>query len=86
MTGEFLAAQADEWIARFYGFLATDSALVRAARTAPVIRLEDGRQVVPVDGEDRPAGVPARAGRQPACPPCGGPWRPCRPPGRSWPR
>src|SRR5690348_4378805 len=54
VTGEFLAAQADEWIARFYGFLATDSALVRAARTAPVIRLEDGRQVVPLDGEDRP--------------------------------
>jgi len=54
VTGEFLAAQADEWIARFYGFLATDSALVRAARTAPVIRLEDGRQVVPLGDEDRP--------------------------------
>jgi hypothetical protein len=54
VTGEFLAAQPDEWITRFYGFLATDSALVRAARLRPVIRLEDGRQVVPVDGEDRP--------------------------------
>jgi hypothetical protein len=54
VTGEFLAAQADEWIARFYGFLATDSALVRAARAKPVIRLEDGGQVVPLDDEDRP--------------------------------
>jgi hypothetical protein len=54
VTGEFLAAQADEWIARFYGFLATDSALVRAARAKPVIRLEDGRQVEPADDEDRP--------------------------------
>jgi hypothetical protein len=54
VTGEFLAAQADEWIARFYGFLATDSALVRAARGKPVIRLEDGRQVEPVDDEGRP--------------------------------
>jgi hypothetical protein len=54
VTGEFLAAQTDEWMARFYGFLATDSALVRAARTKPVIRLEDGRQVEPVDDEGRP--------------------------------
>jgi hypothetical protein len=54
VTGDFLAARADEWIARFYAFLATDSALGRAARAKPVIRLEDGRQVVPVDGEDRP--------------------------------
>jgi hypothetical protein len=54
VSGDFLAAQPDAWVARFYGFLATDSALVRAARTKPVIRLEDGRQVVPVDDEDRP--------------------------------
>ena len=54
VTGDFLAAQADEWIARFYAFLATDSALGRVARAKPVIRLEDGRQVVPVDDEDRP--------------------------------
>jgi hypothetical protein len=54
ITGEFLAAQADEWIARFYAFLATDSTLGRAARAMPVIRLEDGSQVVPVNDEDRP--------------------------------
>jgi hypothetical protein len=54
MTGDFLAAQDDEWIARCYAFLATDSALGRAARAKPFIRLEDGRQVAPVDDEDRP--------------------------------
>ncbi len=54
MSGDFLAAQADEWMVRFYAFLFTDSALWEQARAAPVIRLEDGRQVVPVDGQGRP--------------------------------
>jgi hypothetical protein len=54
VTGDFLAAQADEWIVRFYAFLFTDSALWDPARTKPVIRLEDGRHVVPVDGQGRP--------------------------------
>ena len=65
VTLEFLQAQTDEWITRFYVFLFTDSALWRAprfdgeppgpARAKPIIRLEDGRQVVPFDGQDRPA-------------------------------
>ena len=65
VTLEFLEAQTDEWITRFYGFLFADSALWRAprsdgdqpgpARAKPVIRLEDGRQVAPFDGQDRPA-------------------------------
>jgi len=65
LTGEFLQAQANEWIARLYAFLAADPALWRAsrfddeppgpARAKPIIRLEDGRQVQPFDGQDRPA-------------------------------
>jgi hypothetical protein len=65
LTGDFLQAQPDEWIARLYAFLATDSRLWRAprfddeppgpARAKPIIRLEDGRQVAPFDAEGRPA-------------------------------
>ena len=65
VTLEFLEAQTDEWITRFYGFLFADSALWRAprsdgdqpgpARAKPVIRLEDGSQVAPFDGQGRPA-------------------------------
>jgi hypothetical protein len=65
LTGDFLQAQPDEWIARLYAFLATDSRLWRAprfddeppgpARALPIIRLEDGRQVAPFDAEGRPA-------------------------------
>ncbi len=65
VTREFLQAQADEWIARLYAFLFTDPALWRAsrfedeqpglARAKPIIRLEDGSQVTPFDGQDRPA-------------------------------
>jgi hypothetical protein len=64
VTGDFLAAQADEWMTRFYAFLFSDSVLWRAPRTAeppgpararPIIRLEDGSQVAPFDGEGRPA-------------------------------
>ena len=64
-TGSFLEAQPDEWITRFYGFLHADPALWREprmpgdapgpARTRPIIRLEDGRQVAPFDAGDRPA-------------------------------
>jgi hypothetical protein len=65
LTGEFLRAQADEWIVSFYGFLFAHSALWRAARfddeppgaarAAPIIRLEDGTQVAPFDADGRPA-------------------------------
>ena len=54
VTGEFLGAQPDEWITRFYAFLFAHSALWREARAKPIIRLEDGSQVVPSDGEGRP--------------------------------
>ena len=63
VTGDFLQAQADEWITRFYAFLFGDSALWRAprpaeppgpARARPIIRLEDGSQIAPFDGEGRP--------------------------------
>ena len=64
-TREFLTVQPDEWIARFYEFLLDNPALSRAARyggerpgiarTKPVIRLEDGRHVVPFRGNGQPA-------------------------------
>jgi len=55
LTGEFLRAQPDEWITRFYAFLFARSALWREARDKPVIRLEDGSQVAPFGDEDSPA-------------------------------
>ena len=65
LTAEFLRAQTDKWIARLYGFLFGHSSLWRSARfedeepgparTAPIIRLEDGGQVAPFDAEGRPA-------------------------------
>ena len=55
VTGEFLRAQPDEWITRWYAFLFTRSALWREARDKPIIRLEDGSQVAPFGDEDRPA-------------------------------
>ena len=64
-TSGFLEAQPDEWITRFYGFLYSDPSLWREprvpgepaapARTRPIIRLEDGRQVAPFDSAGRPA-------------------------------
>jgi hypothetical protein len=53
VTREFLEAQADEWITRFYDFLYYNSSEWEAARAAPVIRLEDGSQVAPFDGQGR---------------------------------
>ena len=55
LTGEFLSAQDDLWITRFYRFLAGHPSLWPAAGDKPVIRLEDGRQVAPFDGQGRPA-------------------------------
>ena len=64
-TSGFLEAQPDEWITRFYRFLYSDPDLWREprvpgepdapARTRPIIRLEDGRQVAPFDPAGRPA-------------------------------
>jgi hypothetical protein len=73
-TSGFLEAQPDEWITRYYGFLYSDPALWREprdpgepaapARTRPIIRLEDGRQVAPFDSAGRPAAY-LPAGYQP---------------------
>ena len=65
VTRDFLQARPDDWITSFYGFLLADPWLWRAprfpgeqpgaARTKPIIRLEDGSQVAPFDAQDRPA-------------------------------
>jgi hypothetical protein len=55
VTSEFLQAQDDPWISRCYGFLFGHPSLWQAAGAAPVIRLEDGRHVAPLDGAGRPA-------------------------------
>jgi hypothetical protein len=54
VTGEFLEAQDDAWVIRFYSFLFGHPTLWQAAGTAPVIRLKDGRHVAPLDGQGRP--------------------------------
>ena len=65
VTGEFLSAQSDQWIGRFYWFLYQNQALWREpshpgdqpgpARAKPIIRLEDGIHVAPFDARGRPA-------------------------------
>jgi hypothetical protein len=55
VTGEFLGEQDDRWITRFYHFLTGHPSLWPAAGAKPVIRLEDGRQVAPLDEQGRPA-------------------------------
>ena len=55
VTEEFLEEQDDPWITRFYRFLAGYPSLWPAAGDQPIIRLEDGRQVPPFDGQGRPA-------------------------------
>jgi hypothetical protein len=73
VTREFLVAQSDAWISRFYAFLYQNSALWRSPRfpgeqpgpasTRPIIRLEDGSHVAPFDSRDRPAAyLPGPAG------------------------
>ena len=75
VTGEFLSAQSDQWIGRFYWFLYRNQALWREpghpgdqpgpARTKPIIRLEDGTHVPPFDARGRPAAyLPGPAGTQ----------------------
>jgi hypothetical protein len=71
---EFLAAQPDPWLARYYAWLHTDTRLWRPpadpgdpappARIQPIIRLEDGRQVPAFGPDGRPAvHLPDVAGR-----------------------
>jgi hypothetical protein len=56
LTDEFLEEQNDPWITRLYRFLAGHPSLWPAAALKPIIRLEDGRQVAPFDGQGgRPA-------------------------------
>ena len=60
----FLSAQPDAWLARYYAFLHTDTRLWRPpanpdeppapARSQPIIRLEDGRQVPAFDAAGKP--------------------------------
>ncbi len=65
LTAEFLAARSDQWIVSLYWFLYQHPALWQEprhpadlagpARSKPIIRLEDGAQVVPFDERGRPA-------------------------------
>ena len=65
VTGQFLAARSDQWMARLYAFLSMNPALSRApryvndrpgvARSKPIIRLADGSQVYPFQHGGRPA-------------------------------
>jgi hypothetical protein len=55
VSEEFLTGQNDAWITRLYRFLGGHPSLWPTARAAPVIRLEDGRQVAPFDEHGRPA-------------------------------
>jgi hypothetical protein len=78
LTAEFLEAQSDQWIADLYGFLYGHPALWRdpgppgsaagepgAARTRPVIRLEDGSHVKPFHADGRVAVYLPGAGTTP---------------------
>jgi hypothetical protein len=65
LTAGFLAGRADDWIASFYRFLyrhpvlwqepAHEGDVAALARSSPIIRLEDGTQVLPFDARGRPA-------------------------------
>jgi hypothetical protein len=65
LTAGFLSDRSDEWIVSFYRFLYRHPALWQEpahagdvpalARSRPIIRLEDGSQVVPFDPRGRPA-------------------------------
>ena len=62
---DFLTRQPDQWLADYYVFLHADTRLWRPpadpadppapARTQPIIRLEDGRQIPPFTPDGRPA-------------------------------
>ena len=64
VTEDFLAAQSDDWMARFYSFIYQHHALWREparpsgeaglARRRPIIRLQDGSHRLPFDARGRP--------------------------------
>ena len=64
LTKGFLAAQSDEWMGRFYAFLADQRALRIRLQGMPIIRLEDGAHVAANDKHqaylpgDRDTGFP----------------------------
>ena len=58
LTGAFLEAQPDEWIEQLYVFLGRQSALLQRLRQIPLIRLEDGSQVVAFTGNQPQAFLP----------------------------
>ncbi len=65
LSAGFLAGRSDDWIVSFYRFLyrhpalwpepAREGDVAALARSSPIIRLEDGSQVVPFDPRGRPA-------------------------------
>jgi hypothetical protein len=65
LSAGFVSDRSDDWIVRFYRFLYRHPALwpepsregdvAALARSSPIIRLEDGTQVVPFDPRGRPA-------------------------------
>ncbi len=66
-TQDFLAQQTDDWIASLYAFLLDQSSLWRDGgfRLKPIIRLENGEQVIPFDEFGTPKVFlpgPARSG------------------------
>lgn len=63
LTREFFKKQADSWIASLYEFLNDQSAVMRSGRLRdiPLIRLEDGSHVMPVDKGQRQAFLPGSA-------------------------
>jgi len=75
LTAGFLADRSDDWIVCLYRFLYLHPALWQEsrgpggeagpARSAPVIRLEDGTQIAPFDAAGRPAAyLPGPAGTE----------------------
>lgn len=56
---EFLEAQADEWIVGLYEFLSGQKAMRRQIEAMPLIRLEDGKHVLPRDKGKASAFLPS---------------------------
>lgn len=64
LTAEFLRAQSDEWLKRLMRYVAKGN--VFAFHEIPIVRLESGKQVVPIAKDGQPnAYVPSRGGLAP---------------------